>query len=104
MKKRASRKEKRRDEDRSIIRENLVTALEVPGDIAWRDPIVTITGPTQAVIENYRSILCYTSEKLVILTKSGKITFCGRRLEIPCYTPMEMQVHGIITGIFLERQ
>ena len=52
MNKRASRKEKRRDEDRTSIRENLVTALEVPGDIAWRDPIVTITGPTQAVVEN----------------------------------------------------
>ena len=104
MKKRTSRKERKRDEEKTSLRENLVTTLEVPGDIAYQDPIVTITGPTRAVVENYRSILCYTSEKLVILTKNGKITFCGRRLEIPCYTPEEMEVYGIITGIFIERQ
>lgn len=86
------------------IKENLVTALEVPRDIAYREPIVTITGPTQAVIENYRSILSYTSDKLTVLTKKGKVTLLGKNLEIPCYTPMEMKVHGIITGVFLERQ
>lgn len=95
---------KKRKPDRPSIRENLVTALEVPGDLAYQDAIVTVTGPAHAVIENYRCILSYTSEKLVVLTKHGKVIFCGKRLEIPCYTPEEMQVHGLITGIFLERQ
>ena len=104
MKKRRTGGKKALENGSPSVRENLVTALEVPGDLAYQDTIVTITGPTQAVIENYRCILSYTSEKLVVLTKRGKVTLCGKRLEIPCYTPVEMQVRGLITGIFLERQ
>lgn len=88
---------------RALWKENLVTAMEVPRDLAYRDAIITITGPGLAVIENYRSILLYTSEKLIILTAKGRVTICGRGLEIPCYTPMEMQITGVITGIFPER-
>ena len=85
-------------------KENMVSALEVPRDLAYRDAIVTITGQGQAVIENYRSILRYTREEIVVLTLRGKVTICGKRLEIPCYTPEEMQVRGCISGIFLDRQ
>lgn len=85
-------------------KENMVTALEIPRDLAYKDAIVTVTGPNLAVIENYRSILRYTREEIVILTLKGKVTICGKRLEIPCYTPQEMQVCGCISGIFMERQ
>ncbi len=88
---------------RQQIKKNLVTALEVPMDLAYKDAIVTLTCMNQAVIENYRSILRYTREEIVISTLRGKITICGKRLEIPCYTPEEMRVSGCISGIFLER-
>lgn len=104
MKKNRADRKKSLEKNRPSVRENLVTALEIPGDLAYREAIITVIGPTQAVIENYRCILSYTSEKLIVLTKKGKVTLCGKRLEIPCYTPVEMQVRGLITGIFLERQ
>ena len=44
------------------VRENLLTKMEIPEDLAGREPIITIAGSTNAVIENYRSILSYTSE------------------------------------------
>lgn len=85
------------------LKENLVTALEVPKDLAYQDAIITVTGMNQAVIENYRSILRYTREEIVLLTLRGKVIICGKRLEIPCYTPEEMTICGSISGIFLER-
>lgn len=88
---------------KGLWKENLVTVMEVPRDLAYGDAIITITGPGLAVIENYRSILSYTSEKLIVLTAGGRVTICGTCLEIPCYTPMEMQITGVITGVFPER-
>lgn len=88
---------------RQHIKKNLVTALEIPMDLAYQDAILTLTGRNQAVIENYRSILYYTREKIVVSTLRGKITICGKRLEIPCYGPEEMLVSGCISGVFLER-
>ena len=53
---------------RQHLREQLVTALEVPRDLACKETIVTFTGKNHAVIENYRSILRYTGEEIVVLT------------------------------------
>ena len=86
------------------VRENLLTKMEIPEDLAGREPIITITGSAKAVIENYRSILSYTSEKMAILTCRGKICITGKNLEIFTYDPMEMEIRGFISCIFLERR
>lgn len=81
-------------------KEQIETALELPRDLACQDAVVTVTGPNLAVVENYRSIVRYTREEIILSTRRGRITISGRRLEIPCYTPEEMQVTGCISGIF----
>ena len=85
-------------------KENMVRALEIPRDLAYGDAIVTVTGPGCAVVENYRSILKYTKEEILILTAKGRVKICGKCLEIPAYTPDEMQVKGRIAGVFFDRQ
>lgn len=58
-------------------KEMLVNALEVPEDLAYRDAILTVTGKHLAVIENYRGILRYTREEIIVLTHRGRLTICG---------------------------
>ena len=43
------------------VSERFMTAMELPGDLSCKAPIITITGPSQVQIENYKSILSYTS-------------------------------------------
>lgn len=76
--------------------------LEIPGEPAFREVQVILTGKRQAVIENYRNILSYTKEEIAVLTPSGKLLIRGKNLEIPCYTPLEMYVCGRIGSITLE--
>ena len=83
-------------------KEQLVTALELPGDLAYRDAIVTVTVQNQAVVENYRCILRYSPEEIVLRTLCGKVTISGKCLEIPCYTPLEMMIKGRICRVVLE--
>lgn len=83
-------------------KENLVTALEIPGDLANRDTVLTVMGKNSAVIENYRCILKYTREEIIIQTFCGKLKLMGKRLEIPYYSSDEMKVKGYISGVFLE--
>lgn len=84
------------------LRESLVTALEVPRDLGCRETILTLTGKSQAVIENYRCILKFTEEEIVIRTFTGKLTIIGRRLEISWYTPDEMRIKGCISRVIPE--
>ena len=85
-------------------KDNLLSVLEVPGDLAEKETVVTITGKNQAVIENYKSLLRYTKEEIIILTFRGKITLQGSNLEIPCYTTEEMRVSGLFFLVILEQQ
>ncbi|MDO5134644.1 MAG: YabP/YqfC family sporulation protein [Eubacteriales bacterium] len=83
-------------------KEHLVSAMEIPGDLAYKDAIVTLTGPRQVTVENYRSILSYTGEELVILTQGGRVRVRGSGLTILWYTPAEMEIRGRIQEILLE--
>lgn len=76
--------------------------LEIPGEPAFREVQVILTGKRRAVIENYRNILSYTKEEITVLTPSGKLVIRGKNLEIPCYTALEMCVYGRIWSVTLE--
>ena len=83
-------------------KENLVTSLEIPRDLAMKETVFTVTGKHQAVVCNYRSVLRYEKEEIILLTFQGKLRIQGKRLKIPMYTPEEMYIEGVITEIILE--
>lgn len=84
------------------ISERFLTAMELPGDLAHKAPIITITGPAQVMLENYKSILSYTSEQLIVATCQGRVILQGKNLEISSYTSLEMEVTGKIMAVMLE--
>lgn len=63
---------------------------------------VILTGKRRVIVENYRSLQRYTREEIIILTPSGRLVIHGKRLEISCYTAVEMCVCGQIESILLE--
>lgn len=85
------------------IKDDFVTALEIPRDLAYKETIVTMTGQNQVIIENYRSIQKLTKEEIVILGIHGKVQLFGRRMQISHYTPEEMLITGYITEIRMKR-
>lgn len=88
---------------KSQWKENLVETLEIPRDLAMKEAIVTLTGKSQIRIENYRNILRYEAQELIVLTFSGRLTIHGKSLKIQWYTPEEMQISGILSEIILEQ-
>lgn len=85
-------------------KEQVVSALEVPADLAYSESIITMTGPSEVLVENYRCILKYTCCEIVIATLRGKVSICGSHLEIPWYTPDQMLVKGRISGIYPQKR
>lgn len=84
------------------VSERFMTVMELPGDLSCKAPIITITGPAQVLIENYKSILSYTSEKLIVVTCRGRVVLQGKNLEIVHYTSLEMEIKGLILSVMLE--
>ena len=74
------------------------------GDLAWNTCCLTARGQNEVVIENYRGILEYSPECLVVLTKQCRVEVKGKKLEISYYGKEEMKVTGKIDCISYRRQ
>ena len=61
--------------------------------------IVTATGKSEVLIENYKGILEYTNEKIRLQTKGCQVEVAGICLLIEYYTNDEMKITGSIHRI-----
>lgn len=84
------------------ITDSMVNSLQIPGDLAYQDAVITISGSTGVFIENYKSILEYEDEWILIQTKKYKIRIEGNHLQIQYYTREEMKIEGQISRISYE--
>lgn len=64
--------------------------------------IVTATGSSEVLIENYKGILEYTGEKIRLQTKSCQVEIGGKSLMIEYYTNDEMKIVGTIHRIIYD--
>ena len=84
------------------FQETVASSLELPGDLVFAEPVLTMIGQREICIENYRGILSYSQTSLQILTRKGKVTIKGENLTVLYYRGEEMKVGGEIAGILFE--
>lgn len=80
-------------------KELVVESLKLPKDSMLGASIVTITGNTEVFVENYKGILEYSSELIVLQGKNCKIELTGKRLHIDYYTNEDMKITGRIANV-----
>ncbi len=81
------------------LKESMIESLQLPKDLMLGMPIVTVTGFHEAYIENYKGILEYSEEMILLQTKTCQIEIQGEKLHIMYYTNDEMKVEGMISSI-----
>ncbi len=90
------RKKDKNNPQNHDIKTNMVETLHLPKDYVLGSAIVTIMGNCELLIENYKGILEYTSEVLIVQTKTCQIHVRGDNLLINYYTNEEMKITGCI--------
>lgn len=76
--------------------ENLLNTLQLPKDVCMGALKVSMTGNGEAWVENYKGILEYTEESILLQGKRGQVCFEGKGLSIDYYTNEEMKISGRI--------
>lgn len=77
----------------------LLNSLQLPKDIVRGDMRITLTGNREVWIENYKGLLEYTNQSILLQGKSCKVHFEGKCLNIDYYTNEDMKLTGRITCI-----
>ena len=100
------RKKYRANKDNQIQprekRQGLTEGLELPKDVSCGVVIVTVTGRRSLILENYKGIVSYDDDCIVIQTRDCRVTVCGCRLKVDYYTNEEMKIVGSIHQISYE--
>lgn len=91
--------EVKQDLDKATYMERLSKRLSLPADVFTSACILTITGRYSILVENYKSIVEYTENKVRVQTKQGVVAVTGSELRIAYFTDEEMQIEGKITSI-----
>ena len=84
--------------------ENILTeSIKIPRDLVQKDSVISLSGNEEVWIENYKGILDYSQERIVLLLRKGRIIFHGRNMFITFYTSEDMQITGKIESILFEK-
>lgn len=79
--------------------DKLLDSLQLPKDILRGDMRITLTGNREVWIENYKGLLEYTNQSIILQGKSCKVQFEGKCLNIDYYTNEDMKLTGRILCI-----
>ena len=72
---------------------------QIPQEVLFGIPIVSITGNKEIVIENYHGIIEYTDCIVRIRTKIGEIKIKGQNLNLIYFNSDDMLITGIIKEV-----
>lgn len=80
-------------------RERIAEQLELPKDIILGASIITMVGNRELRIENYKGLIDFTEDCILLQGKHGRILVKGKKLNIEYYTNEDMKIYGLITEI-----
>ena len=73
--------------------------LKLPGDVMLVEILLSFSGRYCVTVENYRGILEYTQECILLQGKHSRIRIEGCCLKIVYYTNEDMKIAGKISGV-----
>ena len=80
-------------------KEKWINSLQLAKDVCTGALRVTLTGNCEVWIENYRGILEYTGERILLQAKTCQVCLEGSRLSIDYYTNEDMKISGNISTL-----
>lgn len=78
------------------IKKKLVNTLELPKEIIFNLPLITMVGNEEINIENYKGVIEYSPEKIRINTECGVLKINGEKLSFKQITAENIIVTGVI--------
>ncbi len=73
--------------------------FDLPKDLVFDLPRMTMIGNVQLYIENHRGVLHFSNERLRLQLAKGELEVLGQELTLRTILPEEVFVEGVIHGV-----
>ena len=77
----------------------IINTCQLPKDVLLGASIISMTGNTNLLIENFKSIIKYQPDLLLIQCKKNQIEIKGKNFKIDFYNKEEIKITGYILEI-----
>ncbi|NDI33720.1 sporulation protein YqfC [Chengkuizengella sediminis] len=81
------------------LRKFTANVLDLPKDVIFDLPRITMIGNMQLYVENHKGVLQFTSEKLTLKLDVGKLEIKGKELVIRAILSEEVFIEGVIEDV-----
>ena len=81
------------------IKRKMATVAEIPQELVRGLPLITMTGSEAVVIENSKSLIEYSDERVRVLTSCGVVMLTGKNLIISAISASSVSVGGRIASL-----
>ena len=78
------------------IYNKIIHISQLPKDVLEGAFLISMTGNTEILIENFKHILKYQPDNLLLQCKGNQIQIIGKNLTIEIYTNEEIKIKGHI--------
>ena len=79
--------------------EKIINTCQLPKDVFLGASLISVTGNSEAFIENFKNIIKYSQEEITIQCKRYQVGIVGEKLSIECYSKEELKITGNIMEI-----
>ena len=79
--------------------QQIMNTCQLPKDVLVGAAIISMTGNSEILIENFKNIIKYQPDLIVLQCKKNQIQMTGKKLEIERYTNEEIKIKGYISEI-----
>lgn len=84
--------------------ERLAFQTELDTEPLPAQPIIEIGGDSRVFVENHRGVQAYSSERVIVGLKFGRICVCGRGLVLTRMSREQLLIQGKIDSVTLLRR
>ena len=79
-----------------LVTSKITSALELPKEVMMNLPLITLIGKEDITVENYKSLLEYSEERIRINTSAGILRIEGKKLVLKQITSDNIVIAGNI--------
>ena len=78
------------------ISNKIINACQLPKDVLLGASIISMTGNTDLLVENFKCIIKYQPDIIILQCKKNQLQITGKNLNIEFYTNEEIKIKGYI--------